>query len=1022
MKNKYLLRGLLPIATLFYGSVSGQSTLVHYWNFNNSTSVAALTTPTTTLLNGSITAVSTGTGSTDTFIDFANGVNQNFNIENLNARNGDASGTHLRYNYPINGNVQFLLPTTGYNNVVVKFTTRRSGSGAGNQNWFYSLDGTTFVPYQTVTSQDANPQLITFDFSAVAGVANNPNFKLKVEFAQGGGGAVGNNRFDNFTVDATPAGGVDTTPPTVAYLPANNVNNASTTVNPTITFNENVRLIDNSAITAASAQNLVELRLNNATGTVVPFTTTFANNTITVIPTAGLVPNQAYYLALKPNLVEDTSDNAVTASTSSTFTTAGTSIALEKNLIKVNENAGTLAFKINVTNPSNATVNLVVKPASFNTANSSDFTLANQTINITPSTTSVTVNIPIIDDTLEEQQAEYFVVGLENPVGATITGDANSTVYIIDNDKAAPVASNQIQLNYIGSFDPSGNSTSSTEIVVHDAATQRLFTISSLTDVFDIINFSNPTTPTVIQTVNMAPYGGITSIAVKNGIIAVASPNGTNPQGNGSVVFFDINGVFLKQLNVGVLPDMITFTPDGTKVMTANEGEPNDAYTVDPEGSISIIDVPTLTVAGIQALTQANVTTLGFTQFNGQEATLAATGGRKVKSTSTLAQDLEPEYIAISPDSQKAWVSCQENNAIIEVNLMTKALTGIWGLGKKDMSLPGNGFDASDNNGEVLIANWPVKAYYNPDAMASYKIGNTNYLVTANEGDEKDLGGFSERTTVGANGYTLDSTIFPNASILKASHNLGRFRVTNVNGNTDGDADFEEIHALGARSFSIFNADTKQLVFDSGDQFERHVAANHPLIFNADNEANGAKTRSRAKGPEPEGVTLGTINGQTFAFITLERTGGVMVYNVTDPNNVTFTDYKHSRSTSAFGGDNGPEGITFIPAANMNNGKAYVIVANEISGTLSMYEVNLYPTLSTGEVKTEKATFNIFPNPVNKGNTLYFNRAQGYELYDMSGKLLGKEKSALTIDTSRLNTGVYLLKTSEGEVKRFIVK
>ncbi|MBD8080833.1 choice-of-anchor I family protein [Chryseobacterium caseinilyticum] len=1022
MKNKYLLRGLLPIAALFYGSVSGQSTLVHYWNFNNSTSVAAITTPTTSLLNGSITAVSTGTGSTDTFIDFANGVNQNFNIENLNARNGDASGTHLRYNYPINGNVQFLLPTTGYNNVVVKFTTRRSGSGAGNQNWFYSLDGTTFVPYQTVTSQDANPQLITFDFSAVAGVSNNPNFKLKVEFAQGAGGAVGNNRFDNFTVDATPAGVVDTTPPNVAYLPANNVNNASTTANPTITFNENVRLIDNSPITAANAQSLIELRLNNATGTLVPFTTTFANNAITVIPTAGLIPNQAYYLALKPNLVEDTSDNAVTAATSSTFTTAGTSIALEKNLIKVNENAGTLAFKINVNNPSNATVNLVVKPASFNTASSSDYTLANQTINITPSTTSVTVNIPITDDTLEEQQAEYFVVGLENPVGTTITGDANATIYIIDNDKAAPVPSNQISLNYIGSFDPSGNSTSSTEIVVHDAATQRLFTISSLTDVFDIINFSNPTTPTVIQTVNMLPYGGITSIAVKNGIIAVASPNGTNPQGNGKVVFFDINGVFLKQLEVGVLPDMITFTPDGTKVMTANEGEPNDAYTVDPEGSITIIDVPVLTVAGIQALTQTSVTTLGFTQFNGQEATLAATGGRKAKSTSTLAQDLEPEYIAISPDSQKAWVSCQENNAVIEVNLTTKALTGIWGLGKKDMSLPGNGFDASDNNGEVLIANWPVKAYYNPDAMASYKIGNTNYLVTANEGDEKDLGGFSERTTVGANGYTLDSNLFPNASILKASHNLGRFRVTNVNGNTDGDTDFEEIHALGARSFSIFNADTKQIVFDSGDQFERHTAAYHPLIFNADNEANGAKTRSRAKGPEPEGVTLGNINGQTFAFITLERTGGVMVYNVTDANNVTFVDYKHSRSTSAFGGDNGPEGITFIPAANMTNGKAYVIVANEISGTLSMYEVALSPTLSTGEVKTEKATFNIFPNPVNKGNTLYFNRAQGYELYDMSGKLLGKEKSALTIDTSKLNTGVYLIKTSEGEVKRVIVK
>ncbi|WP_404985340.1 choice-of-anchor I family protein [Chryseobacterium sp. M5] len=1018
MKNKYLLRGLLPIAALFHGAVSGQSTLIHYWNFNNNASVAAITTPTSTLLNGSITATSTGTGSNDTFIDFAGGTSQNFNVDNLNARNGDASGTHLRYNYPINGNVQFNLPTTGYNNVVVKFSTRRSGSGAGNQNWSYSLDGTTFLPYQTVTSQDANPQLITFDFSNVTGVSNNPNFKLKVEFAQGGGGAVGNNRFDNFTLDATSVGGTDTTPPTVAYLPANNVNNASTTINPTITFNENVRLIDNSAITSANAQSLVELRLGNSTGNVVPFTTTFTNNVITVIPTGGLVPNQAYYLALKPNMVEDTSDNAVTTATSSIFTTAGTSISLDKTLIKVNENAGTLAFKINVTNPSNATANLVVKPASFNTANSSDFTFTSQTINITPSTTSVTVNIPILDDTLEEQHAEYFVLGLENPVGTTITGDTTSIVYIIDNDKAAPVPSNQITLNYIGSFDPSGNNNSSTEIVVHDPATQKLFTISSLTDVFDIINFTNPLAPSVINTVNMAPYGGITSIAVKNGLVAVASPNGTNAQQNGSVVFFDINGNFLKQVTVGVLPDMITFTPDGTKVMTANEGEPNDAYTVDPEGSISIIDIS----GGINNLSQSNVTTLGFTGYNSQEAAFISSGGRKVKSTSTLAQDLEPEYIAISPDSQKAWVSCQENNGIIEVNLSNNTLGNIWGLGKKDMSLPGNGFDASDNNGEILIANWPVKAYYNPDAMASFKVGNTNYLVTANEGDEKDLGGFSERTTVGANGYTLDSTIFPNASVLKASHNLGRFRVTNVNGNTDGDADFEEIHALGARSFSIFNADTKQIVYDSGDRFERYIAANHPLIFNADNEANGAKNRSRAKGPEPEGVTLGTIAGQTFAFITLERTGGVMVYNVTDPNNVTFVDYKHSRSTSAFGGDNGPEGITYIPPANMNNGKGYVVVANEISGTLSMYEVIPSSTLSTGEVKTEKASFNIFPNPVNKGNTLYFNRAQGYELYDMSGKLLGKEKNALTIDTSKLNTGVYLIKTSEGEVKRFIVK
>lgn len=1013
MIHHYLLKSSVAAAFLLYGTVSGQSSLLHYWNFNNNTSAAAVTAPSSTSTGGSMAAVTGGT----TEVDFAGGTGQNFSVDNLNARNGDPARSHLRYNYPVNGSLQFNLPTTGYGNVVVKFATRRSGSGAGTQNWSYSTDGTTFQPYQTVSPQDANPQLITFDFSAIPGVANNPDFKLKVQFAAGAGGSVGNNRFDNFTVDATPLGGADTTAPTVTYFPSNNTNNASTTINPTLAFNENVRLTDNSAITGANAQMLVDFRLGSASGPVIPFTTTFSNNKITVIPSSGMVPNQAYYLALKPGMVEDTSDNAVTAVTSSVFTTAATTVSLDKNFIRVNENAGTLAFKINVSNPSNATVNLVVKPAPFNTADSNDFTLANQTITLTPSTNSYTVNIPIIDDAIQEQQAEYFVLSLENPSGATISGDGNATVYIVDNDKPAPVPSHQIQLNYIGSFDPSGNNNSSTEIVVHDPSTQRLFTISSLTDVFDIINFSNPNAPSVISTVNMAPYGGITSIAVKNGIIAAASPN-INPQQNGSVVFFDINGNFLKQVTVGALPDMVTFSPDGTKVMTANEGEPNDAYTVDPEGTVSIIDIS----GGIASLTQSNVTTLNFNAFDNQVAALAATGLRKVRTTNTLSQDLEPEYITISTDSQKAWVTLQENNAIAEIDLATKSIAGIWGLGKKDMSLPGNGFDASDNNGEILIANWPVKTYYSPDAFQNYKVGNTHYIVTANEGDEKDLSGFSERTTVGAASYAMDPSVFPQASVLKASYNLGRFRVTNATGNTDGDTDFEEIAALGARSFSIFNADTKQIVYDSGDQFERYIAANYPMIFNADNESNTVKSRSRAKGPEPEGVALGTINGQTYAFITIERTGGVMVYNITDPNNPTFTDYKNSRTTSAFGGDNGPEGIIYIAPQNTTTGKGYVVIANEISGTLSLYEVAGSPTLATGETKTEKATFNIFPNPVTKGNLLYFNRSQDYELYDMSGKLITKEENGLTIDTSALSAGVYLVKTSEGHVKRVIVK
>ena len=1000
---------------LLFCGLSEAQTLVHYWNFNNNSSQASITAPTLSLINGSsVNAVAGGSS----VIDFAGGNGQNFNVDNLNARNGDPSGTHLRFNNPIGGALVFSLPTTGFQNPVIKFSTRRSGSGAGTQNWSYTTDGTNYISYTSVSPADGNPILQTFDFTGVANVSDNPNFKLKVEFATGGGGNVGNNRFDNFTMDAFAAGGADTTAPVATITPANGATGVSTAVHPEISFNENVRLVDNSPITNANAVNIIQLKNGNAAGASIPFSATVSGNSIQIIPASPLNPNTPYYVALLPNTVEDFSDNAVTSIYSTTFTTAATTVSMASNFVKVNENAGTLNFILNVSSPANATVNLVAKPAPYSTAGSADFTFTSQTIQITPSSPAqINVSIPIIDDASPEQQAEYFVLSLENPVGTVIGGDPNATVYIIDNDTPTPVASKQIELNYIGSFDPSGSNTATTEIVAYDAASQRLFTTSALSNQLHIINFSNPAAPAVINTIDMTPYGGLTSVAVKNGIVAAASPN-VNPQLDGSVVFFDTNGIFQKQVTVGALPDMINFTPDGTKILTANEGEPNLSYSVDPEGSVSIIDIS----GGIAGLTQSNVTTLLFTSYNAQEASLVAGGVRKLKASSTLSQDLEPEYIAVSADSQKAWVTLQENNAVAEINLNTKTYTNLWALGKKDMSLPGNGFDASDNNGEVLIANWPVKSFYIPDAVATYKAGNANYLVTANEGDEKEFSALNERTTVGAESYTLDPAVFPQASVLKANHNLGRFRVTNLNGNLDADAQFEEINSVGARSFSIFNADTKQIVFDSGDLFERYTAAEWPSVFNSDHESNSPKNRSRSKGPEPEGVALGTIGGETFAFVSLERVGGVMIYNITNPNAPSFVDYKNTRTTSTYGGDNGAEGILYIPATATANGKPHVIVANEISGTLTIYEVD-QKTLSVQQTSAaEPKTFAVFPNPVSSGNFLYFNRATGYSLFDASGKLVKSESKATQTDTSGLATGVYYMKTSEGISKKIIVK
>ncbi|QOR74477.1 choice-of-anchor I family protein [Cruoricaptor ignavus] len=894
MKQNLLFKGL--VMTAFAASSFGTAqTLVHYWNFNDNSTEAKLLAPNVSLVNGaSIVATNTAVSK----IDPAGGTKQNFDVENLNARNGDPAGTHLRFNDPIGGILTFSLPTTGYDNIVVKFATRRSGKGAGTQTWSYTTDGSSWTNFQTVNPKDGNPELITLDFTQIAAANNNPNFKLKVEFSEAGGGTKGNNRFDNFTLDS--------------------------------------------------------------------------------------------------GIVQQSNPSKV---------------SLDKNFISVKENAGTLNFIVKVENPVAGSVDLVLKPAEFNTAeNGSDFSFSNQTINIVPGQTEYAVSIPIIDDSdANEQHAEYFNLELQNPVNAEITGNALATVYIVDNDKAAPQSSTELTMNYKGSFDPSGANKSSVEILAFHPGTKRLFAISAITGVVDIIDFSNPEMPSVFKTIDMKPYGGVTSVAVKNDLVAIASPNADEQQ-NGSVVFFNPNGDFLKQVTVGALPDMVTFSPDGKLVLTANEGEPNAAYDNDPEGTVSIIDIS----AGIANLSQSQVTTVDFKKFTQDE--LIAKGLRHLKKDNTIYQDIEPEYITITADSRKAFVTLQENNGIAEIDLITKTLTDVWGLGKKDMSQPGNGFDASDNNGEILIANWPVKSFYIPDAAQTYQVNGVNYIITANEGDEKEFSALNERTTVGNANYKLNPANFPQAEMLKQSYNLGRFRVTNLNGDNDGDGVFEEINNVGARSFSIFNADTKQLVFDSGDQIERITLEKYPKFFNSDHEKVKIKGRSHSKGPEPEGVALAEIGGKTFAFITLERVGGVLAYNVTNPQSPVFVDYQNAREK----GDLGPEGVLYISQEDSGNGKGYVLVANEISGTISIYELG-GSILKTNE-RSVRNGLSAYPNPVNQGADLHFSKAVDFEIYDMSGKLMRKGAKASAVSTAGLQKGIYIIKTSEGQSLKVVVK
>ena len=900
-----------------------------------------------------------------------------------------------------------------------------------------------------------------------------------------------------------------------------------------------------------------------------------------------------------------------------------------------------------------------------------------------------------------------------------------------------------ITLTHLASTPRAGYDVTAAEIVAFDPSTKRAFVVNGLTNNIDVFDLSIPAAPVAAGTIALLPYGGgVQSAAVKNGRLACAVQGAlkTDP---GKVVFFDTAGNFIASVTVGALPDMICFTPDGTKVLTANEGEPDLTYAVDPEGSVSIIDVTGKTI------TQANVTTLGF---NGLASGVIDPSIRAFgPGNPTIGQDLEPEYVAVAPDSSYAWVTLQEHSAYAVLDLATKSITavrpfgtkkhgqgtpslataefanppllgttasgqdillggfsGLWidsvdpvtgvmtlwantdrgpnldpvnvdgdpalerpfalpgfqprictftynpatnalamtgqillrkpdgspltglpniqgispglrytdeqpvdlfgnsipndplggdleglvrtadgniwmcdeyrpalykfdatglmldrfvpvgsnafgvtvgteafpavyaqrrdnrgfeaiavwnnfvycfvqspldnpdvandanskasrniriakfdtttgavvaefvyvleggasdklgdacayapgkflvverdstlgsaslkkiflidlaaatdistlapaivgpggtldkmtpaqlanagiapvsksvfidlaavgyanygdkveGLAMRDPStilvindndfrmplnldlatgtfpvnpaavpttlgvitFSGNGLDASDQDGSNTIVGWPVEGAYQADGIAAFSAGGQTYFAAANEGDSREWGTFVDIAAVST--FNLDPQVFRGGAWLKGNARLGRLQVRKDLGDLDGDGDFDRIVAIGARSFTIWNSSGER-VWDSGDFLEQHTRSLYPLNFNASHTNNTRDNRSRAKGPEPEGVTIGAVNGRQYMFGSCERVGGVFAFSLDNPAAPVFERYINSRNfsvaTSLSGaGDLGPEGIIFVSAADSPSGKALLLVAHEISGTLAIYEV-----------------------------------------------------------------------------------
>jgi Ca2+-binding RTX toxin-like protein len=478
-----------------------------------------------------------------------------------------------------------------------------------------------------------------------------------------------------------------------------------------------------------------------------------------------------------------------------------------------------------------------------------------------------------------------------------------------------------IHLQQIGRSETGVFDEGAAEISAYEPTTKRLFVVNGSSETIDVLDLSNPTNPTKLFAIDITPFGASpNSVAVKNGIVAVAieADPSTEP---GTVAFFDADGTPLNSVTVGALPDMLTFTPDGTKILVANEGEPGD--TSDPQGSISIINLS-------GGVSNATVTTADFTDWNGKEEELRNLGVR-IFPNKTTAEDFEPEYIAISENGKTAFVTLQENNAVAVIDIKKAEVKDIQPLGVKDWS-QFDRLDASDRDGGINLKNQPVLGLYQPDAIATFAAKGQTYYITANEGDTR-----TENARVAS--LILDPTAFPNATQLQAPADLGRLNVSRIDGDIDGDGDYDKLFTYGGRSFSIWNSSGQQ-VFDSGDAIEKITAQLTPELFNANNSDPAAfDTRSDDKGPEPEGVTVGVVNGRTLAFIGLERAGGgVLVYDVSNPRHPEFIQY------ARFDGDIAPEGLTFIAAADSPNGKPLLVITNEVSGTTTIYAIEA-PTI-----------------------------------------------------------------------------
>ncbi len=549
----------------------------------------------------------------------------------------------------------------------------------------------------------------------------------------------------------------------------------------------------------------------------------------------------------------------------------------------------------------------------------------------------------------------------------------------------------------------------------YDPLSQRLFSVNAAEQKIDILKISDIAKSYRAGRIDLSNYGGkVNSVASHDNLVAVAMSNNF-PQAAGKVVFFDTLGTYINQLTIGANPIKIAFSPSLQHFVTVNQGDPSDDYTSDPLGTISVINF----VSGnAQSLSQSDITTIDFSRYDttAYHPLIRVFGNN---GQASFSEDMEPQGICFNNNGSKAFISLQENNALAIINLFPPSLDTIVGLGYKDHNVVDQGLDASDlKSGIDIRPHFNLFGMYQPDEIAWYSVAGSSYIVSANEGSGRNYGAYSEVERV--NNVNLSPFTFNNSAQLQNDTVLGRLKVTTTLGKATNGIQHDSLFSFGTRSFSIWNEDGN-LIWDSGDDFEQTLALLQASNFNSENNTNSSlKGRSDDSGPEPEAIALGQVDGKWYAFIGLNQMGGIMIYDIDNPQSPSFDSYILDRDFSkaandTASGDLGPKHLLFIPANESPNGMALIIVSNEVSGNVSIYQVGQGIGLYE---KENISPLEVYPNP--SPGVFQLSHKATLRVYRADGSFVGEYSNQAQIDLSEEAAGLYLIKDEAGKALRII--